>query len=76
MPLIRTALVLLLSGAVTFAGQSVPTRTPEVLQETWQIAVDTHVPGQIDEPLRTIAAWSFDEIMAAAQRSTRCRKGQ
>jgi tetratricopeptide (TPR) repeat protein len=69
MPIIRTALILLLSGAVTFAGQSVPTRTPEVLQEAWQIAVDTHVPGQIDEPLRTIAAWSFDEIVAAAQRT-------
>lgn len=70
MPVLRTVLVLLLSGTVTVAGQSA--RPPEVLQETWQNAVDTHVPGQIDQALRTIAMWSFDDVMGGVVRTPLC----
>ena len=66
----RTVLLLLLSGAVSVAGQSA--RPPQILQEGWQHAVDTHVPGRIDQSIRTIATWSFDDVMGGVVRTPLC----
>lgn len=70
MPVVRTVLVLLLSGAVTVSGQI--TRPPQVLQSVWQDAVDSHVPGQNDQPLLRIATWSFDDVMGGVVRTRLC----
>lgn len=62
---IAFAILVLLAPAAPASPQSLSDPSTRKLLDDWVIAVRTHVPGVLDGPVATIAAWDRDALRRA-----------
>ena len=59
------AILLLLAQATPARSQRLADPYTRQLLDEWVAAVKTHVPGVLDQPAATIAAWDRDALLCA-----------